>query len=218
VIELTNRSDALGRAARCPQSRRATIRPHGHLAALVGLVAFALAGCTGEIGAVAAGDPDDGSGDLDVPHDPGTNDAPGGTPDDGPADDPGAGPSDDGGGPISTAIEGPGVLPHVQDFADAACGAVDSCHPSTYDGHQPVAARALDNLVSDEYGQYPSDDNALGDTLAAWALAHQAEFGIWYVIWRQRINYGEGWENMEDRGSLTENHYDHVHVSFWESP
>lgn len=37
-----------------------------------------------------------------------------------------------------------------------------------------------------------------------------------YVIWRQRINSfdGQGWRPMADRGSPTENHMDHVHVSF----
>jgi hypothetical protein len=114
-------------------------------------------------------------------------------------------------------IEGPAVLPHVQAFADAACDAVGACQASTYNGHHPTADRALDTLVSDAYGSVPSDDNALGDAHADFALANQAEFGIWYVIWRQRYNDGSGWEPMEDRGSITQNHYDHVHVSFDES-
>jgi hypothetical protein len=36
------------------------------------------------------------------------------------------------------------------------------------------------------------------------------------VIWRQRIydmRGSGGWRQMEDRGSVTQNHYDHVHVS-----
>ncbi|MBS1118630.1 MAG: Group surface immunogenic protein [Deltaproteobacteria bacterium] len=111
-------------------------------------------------------------------------------------------------------IIGPAVLPHVQAFADAACNAVGACHPSTYVGHDPSADRALDTLVSDAYGSVPSDNNALGDAHAAFALAHQQEYVIWYVIWQQRINFGQGWEPMEDRGSITQNHYDHVHVSF----
>ncbi|WP_232665020.1 hypothetical protein [Pseudonocardia sp. TRM90224] len=55
---------------------------------------------------------------------------------------------------------------------------------------------------------------AAGDQLAQCALNNKKELGITYVIWRQRINYGSGWEAMEDRGSPTANHYDHVHVSF----
>ncbi|WP_425295888.1 hypothetical protein [Nocardia abscessus] len=38
-----------------------------------------------------------------------------------------------------------------------------------------------------------------------------------YVIWRQRYNDGNGWSYLEDRGSPTANHYDHVHVSFEKS-
>jgi hypothetical protein len=53
-----------------------------------------------------------------------------------------------------------------------------------------------------------------GDRIAACALANQEELGISYVIWEQRVNYGDGWERMSDRGSVTENHFDHVHISF----
>ena len=37
-----------------------------------------------------------------------------------------------------------------------------------------------------------------------------------YIIWRQRyydIRTGAGWRMMADRGGVTANHYDHVHVS-----
>ncbi len=114
-------------------------------------------------------------------------------------------------------IEGPDVLPHVQRYANAVCTATGACTISTYEGHQPVASRALDTLVSDVYGSVPTDNNALGDEVAAFALAHQVEFGVTYVIWRQRINFGSGFEPMEDRGSITQNHFDHVHVSFEET-
>ena len=53
-----------------------------------------------------------------------------------------------------------------------------------------------------------------GDRIARCVLKNQDELGVSYVIWKQRINYGTGWEPMEDRGSITENHFDHVHVSF----
>ena len=120
--------------------------------------------------------------------------------------------------PRTVEIEGPDVLPHVQTFANAACGATTACTISTYAGHQPTASRAIDILVSDVYGKRATDNNALGDTVAAYALAHQTDNAITYVIWRQRINSGDGWEPMEDRGSITQNHYDHVHVSFDATP
>jgi hypothetical protein len=57
-------------------------------------------------------------------------------------------------------------------------------------------------------------DRSTGDALAACALENQDALGIKYVIWEQRINHGSGWELMEDRGGVTANHFDHVHISF----
>jgi hypothetical protein len=53
-----------------------------------------------------------------------------------------------------------------------------------------------------------------GDRIAECALENQDELGVDYVIWKQRVNHGDGWERMADRGGTTENHYDHVHISF----
>lgn len=53
-----------------------------------------------------------------------------------------------------------------------------------------------------------------GDAIAQYALDHQEMLAVKYVIWRQRINHGDGWSHMEDRGSATANHFDHVHISF----
>ncbi|HEP1258319.1 TPA: LysM peptidoglycan-binding domain-containing protein [Streptococcus pyogenes] len=66
------------------------------------------------------------------------------------------------------------------------------------------------------------ENSALGDQVAQYAIDHMAERGISYVIWKQRFYapfaniYGPAytWNPMPDRGSITENHYDHVHVSF----
>jgi uncharacterized protein YbdZ (MbtH family) len=57
-------------------------------------------------------------------------------------------------------------------------------------------------------------DRATGDALAACAVRNKEALGITYAIWRQRMNDGSGWEAMEDRGSATANHLDHVHLSF----
>ena len=64
--------------------------------------------------------------------------------------------------------------------------------------------------------------SALGDQVAAYAAANVASKNISYIIWKQRFYspyasiYGPAytWNLMPDRGSITENHYDHVHVSF----
>jgi len=58
------------------------------------------------------------------------------------------------------------------------------------------------------------NDVAVGSALASYVLGNQSMFGVSYVIWQQRYNDGKGWSKMEDRGSRTANHYDHVHVSF----
>jgi hypothetical protein len=53
-----------------------------------------------------------------------------------------------------------------------------------------------------------------GNELAECVLRNKDALGVKYVIWRQRINTGSGWKAMEDRGGVTANHFDHVHVSF----
>ena len=63
--------------------------------------------------------------------------------------------------------------------------------------------------------------SALGDQIADYAIQNMATRGINYIIWKQRFYapydsiYGPAytWNPMPDRGSITENHYDHVHVS-----
>ena len=62
----------------------------------------------------------------------------------------------------------------------------------------------------------------VGNQVAQYAVDNIANAGISYVIYRQQfyapVNniYGPAntWNQMPDRGSVTENHYDHVHVSF----
>lgn len=56
-------------------------------------------------------------------------------------------------------------------------------------------------------------DAGLGNVVANWAVANMGSLNISYVIWQQQINMGSGWSGMEDRGSITANHYDHVHIS-----
>lgn len=116
----------------------------------------------------------------------------------------------------SVTVSGGPVLTHAQAFANTVCSATGACSPSTYSGHHPTQNRALDILASNVYGQYPTDNWYKGDRVAQVALSNWGTYKIWYVIWRQRINYndGRGWIAMEDRGSITQNHYDHVHVSF----
>lgn len=57
-------------------------------------------------------------------------------------------------------------------------------------------------------------DRDPGEQLAQYSVDNMDRLGISYVIYRQRINTGSGWEQMEDRGGITANHMDHVHISF----
>jgi hypothetical protein len=110
-----------------------------------------------------------------------------------------------------------------------------SC-PTTLDGVKPHVAQVGHHLAArfdvdvDDIGgvagrggasDHPAGlaldfpvDTATGNTLAEYVLANRRAFGVSYVIWRQRYNDGSGWSAMEDRGSATANHLDHVHVSF----
>lgn len=66
-----------------------------------------------------------------------------------------------------------------------------------------------------------AERSELGDKIAEYAIQNMASRGISYIIWKQRFyapfdsKYGPAntWNPMPDHGSVTENHYDHVHVS-----
>lgn len=67
------------------------------------------------------------------------------------------------------------------------------------------AGKAVDVMVT----------GSRGDAVAQWAIDNMSAYDITYVIWKQRIWLAgsSGWRSMEDRGSVTANHYDHVHIS-----
>jgi hypothetical protein len=114
-----------------------------------------------------------------------------------------------------------------------ATARASSC-PTTLDGVKPHVAQVGNHIAArfdvDDIGgvagrggasDHPSGlaldfivGTATGDALAEYVLANRRAFGVSYVIWRQRYNDGSGWSAMEDRGSATANHLDHVHVSF----
>jgi hypothetical protein len=67
------------------------------------------------------------------------------------------------------------------------------------------SGRALDFMTS---------DRGYGDAIASMLIGRAGELNIEYIIWRQRIWMpSSGWRTMEDRGGVTANHYDHVHVT-----
>ena len=58
-----------------------------------------------------------------------------------------------------------------------------------------------------------------GDEIAEWVRANASALGVSEVIWSQKIwtveRSSEGWRWMDDMGSTTANHYDHVHVTVY---
>jgi len=106
---------------------------------------------------------------------------------------------------------------------------IDAGRASLYDIHDVVCAnwpsitsygtwrgdgehgqgRAIDIMVSGETGW----------AIANFLRANYAALGIEYIIYAQQIwsveRAGEGWRGMSDRGSVTANHYDHVHVTVY---
>lgn len=82
-------------------------------------------------------------------------------------------------------------------------------------GGEHPRGRACDFMISS--GAPTALEARLGYDIAGWAQANAKSLGIYYIIYRQHIwspsRAREGWRQMPDRGSLTQNHYDHVHIS-----
>jgi len=74
------------------------------------------------------------------------------------------------------------------------------------DGSEHASGKALDIMTS----------GARGAEIAAWLQANYSKLGIVEIIYQQRIwttqRASEGWRAMADRGSVTANHDDHIHV------
>jgi hypothetical protein len=91
----------------------------------------------------------------------------------------------------------------------AAFPAVNAWGGMSGSGGDHGAGRALDIMCT----------GSLGDAIATYVRSHASQLGVSYVIWSQRIwtvqRSSEGWRTMEDRGSTTANHFDHVHVSVY---
>lgn len=71
------------------------------------------------------------------------------------------------------------------------------------------SGRALDVMVT----------GSRGDRVARWVRKNADELNVKYVIWEQRYwrsgsSAASAGRRMSDRGGATENHYDHVHISF----
>ncbi len=102
-----------------------------------------------------------------------------------------------------------GVSPNIVAVHEAVCAAFPEI--TTYgtfrDDGEHAQGLAVDIMVS----------GSRGYEVAEFVKANYAELGVNYIIYSQQIwsvdRGSEGWRGMEDRGSTTANHYDHVHVT-----
>lgn len=115
----------------------------------------------------------------------------------------------------------------VMDYCQQALGRTPGVLWGKGSSSEHATGRAIDFMVS-QHG-FNGYDVEMGDTIAAYLLENGSAFGLAWIIWRQRIFPGSGsfvagggfaanphggWRFMENRGSDTQNHYDHVHAYF----
>ncbi len=103
-------------------------------------------------------------------------------------------------------VAGYEVRPHVQRFHDAVKKRLGVKNIGTYPTHSPALDRALDI-------HHAIGDDDLADAICDFSIDNLEEFGGRYIISRQQIwhRLDPVWRWMEDRGSPTQNHLDHVH-------
>ncbi|HEX9519492.1 MAG TPA: hypothetical protein VF940_25350 [Streptosporangiaceae bacterium] len=118
-------------------------------------------------------------------------------------------------------VIGPNITPRmlaVKNAVDLRFGPFPAigCYRPESSGEHPLG-RACDFMLSSGGVMPASPWVQRGYQIARWAQANAAQLGIMYIIYRQRIwdirMASAGWVPMPDRGSITANHYDHVHIS-----
>lgn len=100
-----------------------------------------------------------------------------------------------------------GVYNAVMARWGAEINTVGGWRSSSRSDHQ--FGRAIDFMLT------PGVESALGWTIAKYLAANAGELGVDHIIFEQKI-WTPGnptWRPMADRGSITQNHFDHVHVS-----
>lgn len=109
------------------------------------------------------------------------------------------------------------LQPHVAAYKEKVASTYGVNEFSTYRAGDPGdhgKGLAVDFIVG--------KNQALGNEVAQYSTQNMAANNISYVIWQQKFYsntnsiYGPAntWNAMPDRGGVTANHYDHVHVSF----
>ena len=114
-------------------------------------------------------------------------------------------------GPVKPhTLAGTAVITAATGHDPAKIGGYRSSGSRDPNGHP--AGLAVDFMVP-----LTKEGEAQGDRISEYIIANYKELNVKYVIWRQRIwnpARGDKWRQMADRGSPTQNHFDHPHVSF----
>ncbi|KAJ9656580.1 hypothetical protein H2201_008492 [Coniosporium apollinis] len=99
----------------------------------------------------------------------------------------------------------PGRVRQVFCIRDCACGS----------GSDHCCGKATDMMCSDRGGQATTS----GREIAEWVMNNRAALNLKYVIWGQRIwSPSDGvrpwtsWDDMEDRGDITQNHWQVINL------
>jgi hypothetical protein len=101
------------------------------------------------------------------------------------------------------------VSPNIKKVHEAVCAAFPeiTVYGTFRSDGEHSQGIAVDIMVSGDRGWQ----------VAEFVREHYADLGVSYLIYSQQIwsveRSSEGWRGMEDRGSATANHYDHVHVT-----
>ncbi|PDP84831.1 hypothetical protein CQJ94_25690 [Glycomyces fuscus] len=130
-------------------------------------------------------------------------------------------PETPGNGSIPASAQGPGwsgATPRMAAIRDEIVQNFGAPYPvmclrSSADDHG--TGQACDFMMS-AGGAMPSAANqSLGSQISQFGIDNADRLGIKYIIWEQQIWHSASrqWKWMEDRGSNTQNHYDHVHIS-----
>lgn len=122
--------------------------------------------------------------------------------------------------PQTPLIGGDNVTPRMRQVRDLVLERFSApyavgCYRAGSWGEHPVG-RACDFMLSSGGAMPSAIQVENGWAIANWATENASRLGIMYVIYRQQIwdlRSGGGWRMMSDRGSITQNHYDHVHIS-----
>lgn len=81
------------------------------------------------------------------------------------------------------------------------------------DGYEDHPSGTSLDIMTSPIGTTTPGGLALGDAIVRYIYDNNAAFKNQYIIWKQALHYPDGSvQPMEDRGSITQNHFDHVHT------